>query len=274
MLRRLTAEGAGWSRVAGPLLRPLLPDRAVSLPVLTGPAQGIRLAANLRYDAFYWTGTYERETQQALADILRPGEAFWDVGAHVGFFSLLAARVVGPAGHVLALEPVPANIRLLQRSLRLNDARNVEIEATAVAAQSGMARMSPHRRGAMWRLTREPDEAELVVPCRTLDDLAADRGGPTVVKIDVEGAELDVLAGARQLLERLRTRLLVEFHDDGKFVEAGRRLPGYSFQPVLERPAAPDRGAGAETVRVCLLSPRTTTREDEHRTDGGHGEEA
>jgi FkbM family methyltransferase len=246
----------------------------MSLPVLGGPARGIRLAANLRYDAFYWTGTYERETQQALADILRPGDAFWDIGAHVGFFSLLGARMVGPAGHVLALEPVPANIRLLRRSLQLNDVRNVRVEAAAVAAQSGTAHMSPHRRGAMWRLTREPDEAELVVPCRTLDGLAANGPGPAVVKIDVEGAELDVLAGAKRLLEGLRTHLLVEFHDDGAFVEAGRRLPGYGFQTVLERPAAPDRGAGRETVRVCLLSPRAPAREDANRTVCGHGGEA
>ena len=118
--------------VAG-LLRRLVHavPRSATGRLLRGPLRGARRIAGAS-NAGCWLGSYEAEVQELLALTIGPGGAAYDVGANVGFFTLLASRLAGPTGRVYAFEPVPENLRCLRRHLALNDVRNVEVVEAAV----------------------------------------------------------------------------------------------------------------------------------------------
>src|SRR5687767_13965292 len=87
--------------------------RNLGLPVRieSGLAKGMLFLSSSADDAAFVSGAYESAIQDAIASLLRPGSVFYDVGSNFGFFSLIAARLVGPAGAVVAFEPVPNNVR-------------------------------------------------------------------------------------------------------------------------------------------------------------------
>jgi FkbM family methyltransferase len=173
--------------------------------------------------------------QDVLISILQPGAVFWDVGAHVGFFSILAARAVHPRGRVHAFEPMPHNRRRLEEAVRLNRAENVTVHEFAVSDLNASAVLHGHGASAMWTLVAERGEfAGIIVACRTIDSLASDLGDPNAIKIDVEGAELDVLRGGLATIERSKATLVVEFTVP-EHVEAARRLlPKHRFEQLSE----------------------------------------
>jgi len=146
-----------------------------------------------------WLGTYERHMQRLFCERIRPGATVFDVGANVGFFTLLASKLAGHSGRVYAFEPLPRNLDFLERHVRINELANVHVEALAVAATSGEAhfRIAPH--ASMGGLAEGGD---LRVVTASLDDLIA--GGrvarPDFIKMDIEGAESDALRGAATLL--------------------------------------------------------------------------
>ena len=101
-----------WTRASRPL-------RWRPIPILSGPGRGLRI--NLHGSAVVFaTGMAERPMQEALARELRPGATFFDIGANVGFVTVLAARLVGPGGRVIAFEPVPQNAAAIRENLALN----------------------------------------------------------------------------------------------------------------------------------------------------------
>jgi FkbM family methyltransferase len=147
--------------------------------------------------------------------------SIWDIGANVGVFAFAAAGLAGKDGRVLAVEPDPWLFGLLQRSRAANRRRDdlaaVELLCTAVADRPGVARFQIAARGrASNALTGFGNSQmggvreELLVPTVTLDQLLETTFPPDLVKIDVEGAELLVLQGARRLLAEARPRLLIE----------------------------------------------------------------
>lgn len=190
--------------------------------VLTvGPARGLRFdpAAG---DPACATGDYELSVQEALAAHLGTGDVVLDVGANVGFFAVVCAHLVGPIGRVVAFEPVPANAAAVRRNAWLNGLSGLEVVLTAVGDRCGKATLvlARHAGGAALSDCDRPPDAcgECEVPLTTLDDWLRREGarlpGPVkLVKIDVEGAELAVLHGARALLERVKPLLLIELDD-------------------------------------------------------------
>lgn len=150
---------------------------------------------------------FERPKVEALRAMLRPGMTFVDVGANTGFFALIAARLVGPTGRVLAIEPEPENCTRIQRNIELNGYGNIDVVEVALADADGEAQLhlaSDHGHHSL--LTTSPDRVgrTITVPQRTLDSLLAERGVERVdvMKIDVEGFEVEVLRGARQTVQR------------------------------------------------------------------------
>jgi FkbM family methyltransferase len=161
--------------------------------VAEGPLAGARLEIDPTSEREYWAGNYELATQTLLAELPIDGIVAWDVGAHVGFLSLLLAR---RAERVVAVEAAPENVERLRRNVRLNGA-----EVAVVAAAAGRAR-GKTRVVVAGRMSHVSDVEETGVEVErlTLDDLARQYGMPRFVKVDVEGAELDVLAGADEVL--------------------------------------------------------------------------
>jgi FkbM family methyltransferase len=207
-------SGGLLARTVAPVLERFLPTDLTEVVVRSGPARGLRLLIDVQREKYYWTGAHERSVQDALEVLLRPGDVVWDIGAHIGFFSLLASRLVGVSGAVVAFEPVVENRLRLRRSLTLNGAVNVCVRGEAVAGQTGTAVLHARGSSSMWTL--QPGEVKpssSVVECITLDDLARAMPTPKLIKVDVEGLELDVLQGAQRLLRDCRPTLVIEISD-------------------------------------------------------------
>jgi len=166
------------------------------------------------------TGAWEPESIQAVADHLRPGATFIDVGAHIGYYSLKAAALVGPEGHVISIEPNPQTLSKLRGNVAANGARAVSVWPVACAASESTLQLyaAPESNTGESSLAKENASQEgaaaaaFSVPARPLDAIVKeanlDRVG--VIKIDVEGAELEVLKGSARTLEEFHPVLIVE----------------------------------------------------------------
>ena len=201
--------------------------------VAGGPARGIRLdAAHLPPEHIHahhiLRGTLEVPGQEALRRKLAPGATLFDVGANVGFFTLFGARLVGPAGRVVAFEPVPANAAAIRAHARANGFSWVEVREQAVGERSGRAALSVPR-DASWAFLGHRDPGRevaqrLEVETVALDELR-DLPEPDVVKVDTEGAEAEVLRGMRALAARRRPVILAEMHaNNAEFAELAESL--------------------------------------------------
>lgn len=154
--------------------------------------------------AIHFVGNFETAEVAYLREVLTPSSVCIDVGANIGFFTLLMA-IAAPHGRVHAFEPLPLNVALLGASVALNRLANVSVNAVAVGAAPGTADFVEAADGAYSSLHdtgRKPVAALTQVAVVTLDDVCDGLGNPAVdvLKIDVEGAEALVLAGAARLL--------------------------------------------------------------------------
>jgi len=199
------------STLAGRLIR--LPLRLVPpaspLRILRGPARGLHWLPGSHTHGC-WLGTYEKQTQALLQEHLGAGGVLFDIGANVGFFTLLGARLAESTGRVVAFEPLERNLAFLRRHVELNGFTNVQVVAAAVAAAPGEGFIDSARGPAMGGLGIAGVPVRLV----SLDDMAS-RGEipvPTLLKIDVEGAEEGVLLGARALLQATHPTVLLSGH--------------------------------------------------------------
>jgi FkbM family methyltransferase len=172
-----------------------------------GPGAGLRFRGGDTIG--YVLGVSEPALQQAMTTHLRPGGVLYDVGAHAGFVSVLGCRLVGPTGHVHCFEPVPANVATLRSNLAANGFHNATIHTVALSDENGELHMDLGERGITAHLTPHGDHA---VAARRCDSLGLQ--APSMVKIDVEGAESRVLEGMRHTLDTERPVVVVEIHDD------------------------------------------------------------
>jgi len=167
-------------------------------------------------------GVYEPDETTFLKGILRPGMTFVDIGANIGWYTVHAAQIVGPAGLVIAFEPRPDTFARLSRSVALNGFEAwVELHQAALGATPGQAYVGWHAQtknpGGTWllqselmRSTFEASGAEIYPTCvATLDQIVADRS-IDILKIDIEGAEPIALQGAVETLLKSRPTILSE----------------------------------------------------------------
>lgn len=149
---------------------------------------------------YYRNGFYEQGTMHVIEHCLRPGDVFVDAGASVGQMAFHAARVVGARGTVLAFEPAPDRHDDLVDGIALNHLVNVRPYRCGLGAETAELRL--YLRGSPSMADQQRKQDTVTVPVRRLDDVLAEQGIGRVrfVKIDVEGLEPEVLAGARELL--------------------------------------------------------------------------
>ncbi len=172
----------------------------------------------------YGLGSNELPVQEAIKELLEPGDVFYDIGANVGFFTIVAAGLVGPSGTMVAFEPLPRNFVHLRFNCSLNDLHNVTCVEAAVgsATRNEKLLVAEYSGGSALESADTPPDVvgSLGVAMVALDDWVASGRGPTpdVVKIDVEGAELDVLKGMQAILARKRVSIVLE--TDGPDVAA------------------------------------------------------
>jgi FkbM family methyltransferase len=212
--------------------------RRGSIRVTAGVGEGLRMSPEHlpvahAHAGFLVRGTLEIPVQEALRRLLGEGDVFYDVGANVGFFTLIAARLVGPRGQVYAFEPVGESAAAVRANAALNGFSNVTVIESAVGASAGRDRLVVVEDLSWSRLERlrgQPGATATVeVEVVAVDQLV--EGGelrpPTLVKIDVEGAELSVIEGMRRTLERHRPAVVCELHDTGAAVAAAFASLGY-----------------------------------------------
>jgi len=161
-------------------------------------------------------GTYEPEVCVVIQAHLNEGAVAMDIGANIGYFPLLMARRVGFAGRVIAFEPVPTVHGLLVENLSMNGCHNVIAERLAVADAVGDKRMEWDPSEHYSFTARLSDEGDVSVPATSIDSYVADARLERLdfVKIDVEGAEDQVVSGMVKTLKRLHPTLLLEIHAD------------------------------------------------------------
>lgn len=184
--------------------------------IRSGPCAGLCLKPSPSWPTALWEGGYEPDVQATVDAQLRPGAVFYDVGGGIGLYSLLAAR---KGARVLVFEPHPDNARCIPRPARLNSFENsIQVIPMAAHSVSGEITMEFAQHGSQMAPRGSGDKRRrktLQVPCVTLDEFSQTQPPPTLVKVDVEGAESEVLKGAVHLFERVRPRLICEVHDDG-----------------------------------------------------------
>ena len=164
--------------------------------------------------ARYYPPDYEPAKQSFLREHCRSGSTVFDLGAHIGLYTVLMARHVGEEGRVLAFEPTPGTRRELRRTILLNHVSNVQVRNEAVSRSTGEAFLNATAEPVSNANSLAPIvRARSQVGVRTiaLDDLAVP-SRVSCLKIDIEGAELDALRGATALLDRDRPAMTIEIH--------------------------------------------------------------
>jgi FkbM family methyltransferase len=206
--QRLTVLGTAYRRAFGRIAE-----------IASGPAKGLRFDAGPHTQRFA-SGHYERPVQEALAMQVSRGDVCYDIGANLGFFSVLLGRLAGPSGLVYAFEPVPGNASIIERNARLNQLPSVEVLRVALCGVDGREELllAHHVGGAVLKSAGTPPDlaGSLMVETASLDTLVERQRikPPNIVKIDVEGAEMDVLQGMERVLRKWAPILFVELDDE------------------------------------------------------------
>jgi FkbM family methyltransferase len=224
---RLAAKDASYR-----LLTAVLGDdeHMVTLPVISGPAKGLRLRTDLvrRKDAYFW-GKYDRHILNQLKSVVQPGWCVWDCGTYLGFYTCFFARAVGPAGQVVAIEPDPRNLARTMENVLLNRLTNVQAVNLAIGAPVGevdfllsddtnshLPNCYPGELAAAARW-REKDSSltRAKVKCVSLDQASFDQSlpRPHLIKLDIEGAELVALTHLTRITSEVRPIIVLELHN-------------------------------------------------------------
>ena len=183
-----------------------------------GAGKGLRFNCGHGSVSFLF-GTHEPDLQRIFEHLAQPGMTFYDVGANVGFYSMIVGRSVGPDGRVIAFEPVSDNARWIEHNTALNGFAHVETRREALGNEDGEAPFFISADTQLGKLTSAgappPHSAAKVnVRLRRLDSLLAEGTilPPDLIKIDVEGGEVAVLSGAYHTMQRYRPTLIIDLH--------------------------------------------------------------
>ena len=235
-LRRHLGRLPAVKRVHQRLTRSLLCTPADGTGLLRASVHGFEMYVDAREVR---AGLFLRDNRRALTavfeSLISPGDTVVEVGAHVGYFTLVAAKRCGEHGKVVAFEPDPHNYSILLKNVQANHLNYVDAVQAAVADQTG--EFTLHLAGSSFmhslgEVASDPKAEKVRVKCVTLDDFTAKFPiEPSVIKIDIEGAEPRAFAGMRSLLARLpRVNMIVEFLPHYLGAEGARAFLSTLFQ--------------------------------------------
>jgi len=240
--------------------------------------EGLRFNTG-RSNAGYMLGTTEPRVQHAFASLIQPRMVVYDIGANVGFFTVIAARLC-PQGRVVAFEPLPENLERIRHNVALNNLQNIIVRSEALCDTDAQSR---------FEVSPEPTWGKLVsvgkgigtkvgtidVKVSRLDSLvkAGEIPIPELIKIDVEGAEIGVLRGAESTLHQARPVLLIELHGTNQAIASLLESLAYSAAVLGDTRAITDAPgnayvAAAPAERLDQVAAITALRE--HRFERSH----
>jgi FkbM family methyltransferase len=211
-------------------LRLIPPD--TKMRILQGRLRGKKWIVGSGYHGC-WLGSYEHDKRVAFERFVRDGDVVYDIGAHVGFYTLLASSLCGHSGVVVAIEPLPRNLNYLRSHLRINHVTNVRVIEAAVSDTAQDALFFEAPESSMGYLS---DSGKIHVKTITLDGLVAsgEIPAPTHMKIDVEGAEFKVLLGSRFVLAAYHPTIFLATHGSDVHRRCCEilRTFGYTLSPL------------------------------------------
>jgi FkbM family methyltransferase len=216
-------------------------DEKVWARIEAGPAREIWIELNPRTGQNYLKGNAEPAVQAVLEKHLRPGMVFYDLGANIGLFSMLAARFVEETGRVFSFEPDPEIAGRLRRNVARNNFINISVVQAGIWSASGNLNFiaadssSPDR--GIGKFVVEGDRSETLgtpTPCVSLDDFIQTAPPPDAIKCDIEGAEVEAFRGAEKLLKTSRPWIICEMHSEtiGQTVRRQLERFEYTFETV------------------------------------------
>ncbi len=186
------------------------------------------------------TGTYEKGILCFLQSNLKKGDCFIDVGANIGLMSIFASKCVGNEGQVVAFEAHPKTAELLKENIELNQLMNIQVCQYALGSEEGKTKIYDNwqiNRGGASLIVKTEDSVAFDIEIHRLDSVLSTHFHPKMIKIDVEGFELEVLKGACETIKKFLPILIVEFsemrenvHDSGaQLLEIIKSLGNYRF---------------------------------------------
>lgn len=194
----------------------IFPDLTKTYRVFTGPACGLRFKLNARKQTAFLFGTYEYANVYFLLRRISSKAVFWDIGAHIGYFTCIMSRLL-TEGYVVAIAPFPENIKLLNYHITLNNLKNIIVIEKAMSYYDGEAMFFINHDAHIERIAKNLEEdfksKTINVSVSRIDSLV--NSGlpiPRIIKIDAEGEEGNILKGATAVLQEHRPSCLIEIH--------------------------------------------------------------
>ena len=221
----------------GKLLRlplKLIPGKTI-LPIFQGPLKGKKWIKGSSINGC-WLGTYELDKQILFSQYVKTGMKVFDVGANVGYYSLLASVLTGVEGKVFSFEPVPSNINYLKKHITLNKLINVQVVSKAVSDKSAILRFEKGKNNSVGRFAVNGD---LEVETISLDEFINDGNpSPDIIKMDIEGAEYDALVGAQEILKNKKPVIFLATHSSELRAKCLKLLTehGYTILTIDNKP--------------------------------------
>jgi FkbM family methyltransferase len=223
----LLRKNEGVRRTAVRLTKPI---RTAPMPVLVGRAKGLRVRTGSS-TLLRLISSIESEVEKTLLEIVHPGNTVFDIGANVGWYSLLAAREIGPSGAVTAFEPLLANATMIERNAEANRLKNIAVVPAAVGDRDGWASFSSE--SSLTGKVIKSGGSE-VVPILSLDAWLSETGerAPDVIKMDIEGGEVEALRGMGGVLQEAKPTLIIELHATNADIADLLDEAGYTHHPI------------------------------------------
>ena len=208
-----------------------LPDRDMILP-----CHGLQILVrnprkSLIARSIYLSGLWEPETTHLISKKMKPGMNVLDVGADIGYYTILFAKLVGAKGKVYAFEPIPKAKQYLDKNVELNELKNISTFGFALFDDAGMVCLEdPFNKSKINPQKKRLSKNDIQVEMKVFDGLRSKESIDRVhfMKLDVEGAEMNILRGMRETIKKDRPEILVELHP--------RQLKDFGFLPsdILE----------------------------------------
>lgn len=197
------------------------PEGLNETTIAAGNLAGTRMLLDLKAEKDYWLGTYEPQLQATIQELVLPGQIVYDIGANIGFMTLLFAQCVESTGHVYAFEALPANLQRLRDNIALNAVDDrVTIISAAVNDRSSSTKFYIGPSSGTGKLVKSAGRSTITyresieVEGISIDDFIYQSGNPApdILKIDIEGGEVLALPGMSRMLHEKRPVVMIELH--------------------------------------------------------------
>jgi len=223
------------------------PTGLSEVTIAAGTLAGTHMLLDMQTEKDYWLGNYETHLENAIREWVKPGMLVYDIGANIGYISLLLAQATGKNGQVFAFEALPANVERLKTNVNLNDRQTqIKVFHSAVVGTPSSVPFLVHPSNGMGKAVgsagrKEHYLEEILVPGTSLDHFVYDQGNPPpdVIKIDIEGGEILALPGMRRLLTEAHPLIFLELHGEQAARTAWDTLTGAGYTLHRMEPGYP-----------------------------------